>query len=98
VHDPVAWWLGHEQPFTLADVLARAARDPDEALALVATGHGPTGTDPRGALAALGIAPASTAIWHWPFTIGVDYLVCATGVELPPPSGARPRNRSGTCS
>jgi hypothetical protein len=88
VHDPVAWWEGHEQPFTLREVLDLAARDPDDALALLASGHGPTGTDPRVALAALGLAPDATAIWHWPFAAGVDYLVCATGLRLPRAAGA----------
>ena len=47
VDDPLAWWTGHEQPFPLDDVLAAAGRDVDEALALIASGLRPIGTDPR---------------------------------------------------
>ena len=50
----------------------------EAALALVARGNGPKESDPRAALADLGLAPAATALWRWPFTEGVDYLACAT--------------------
>jgi hypothetical protein len=73
--DPLAWWPGHEQPFDLDEVLAAAARDPAAALALVATGDRPIGSDPR---PALGDAIVDTAFWRWPFAGGVDYLVCAS--------------------
>lgn len=75
VDDPLAWWRGHEQPFTLDDVLAAAAASVDDALALVATGLRPIGTDPRPALAGRIV---ETALWRWPFATGVDYLVCAS--------------------
>jgi hypothetical protein len=47
----------------------------DDALALVATGLRPIGTDPRPALAGRIV---ETALWRWPFAAGVDYLVCAS--------------------
>jgi hypothetical protein len=75
VDDPLAWWPGHEQPFAVDDVLAAAARSSEEALALVARGNRPIGSDPRPALAG---RIAETAWWHWPFAPDVDYLVCAT--------------------
>ncbi|MBS1860317.1 MAG: hypothetical protein JSS68_01255 [Actinobacteria bacterium] len=79
VHDPLAWWDGHEQPVALADILAAAASDgPAAALALAARGGGPHESDPRAALANLGISPAATTLWRWPFAAGVDYLACAT--------------------
>jgi hypothetical protein len=79
LHDPLAWWDGHEQPVSLAAILARSASDgPVAALFLAARAHGPRESDPRAAFADLGIAPSSTALWRWPFGPGVDYLVCAT--------------------
>jgi hypothetical protein len=79
VHDPLAWWDGHEQPVSLDEILERAASDgPESALALAARGSGPHESDPRATLAALGLSPAATALWHWPFADGVDYLACAT--------------------
>jgi hypothetical protein len=79
VHDPLAWWDGHEQPVSLEDVLGLAeGGDIEAALALIARGNGPKESDPRAALADLGLAPAATALWLWPFTEGVDYLACAT--------------------
>ena len=78
VHDPIAWWDGHPQPVTLAEVLAAAARDPEAAVAVAARGRGPRESDPRAALRALGLPVAATAVWHWPFLDGVDYVVAAT--------------------
>ncbi len=79
VHDPLAWWDGREQPVTLGAILTRAASSgPDAALALAAQGLGPHESDPRAALPALGLHPAATALWRWPFSPGVDYLACAT--------------------
>ena len=79
VHDPLAWWDGHEQPVSLEEILDLAESDgPEAALALAARGSGPHESDPRAALAALGLTPTATALWHWPFTDGVDYLACAT--------------------
>ncbi len=79
VHDPIAWWDGHEQPVALEEILAVAGHDgPEAALALAARGVGPRESDPRAALADLGLSPAATALWRWPFAPGVDYLACAT--------------------
>jgi hypothetical protein len=79
VHDPLAWWEGHEQPVGLDPILRLAeAGDTDAALAEVARGLGPVESDPRAALADLGHEPLATALWRWPFTDGVDYLACAT--------------------
>ena len=50
IHDPVGWWGGHTQPFTLDHVLAVASRSADDALALLQTASGPEGTNPRSAL------------------------------------------------
>ena len=82
LHDPLAWWRGHEQPVPLHSIL-RLAEHGDEtaALAEVDRGNGPSESDPRLALADLGIAPVATALWRWPFAQGVDYLVCATLAE-----------------
>jgi hypothetical protein len=76
VHDPVGWWAGRAQPVTLAEVLA--APSPAAALRLVARADGPREADPRAALQALGLPLLATALWHWPFAPGVDYLACAT--------------------
>lgn len=79
VHDPLAWWEGHEQPADLDAILRLAEEDGAEAaLDAVARGLGPTESDPRAALAALGLAPRATALWRWPFSEGVDYLACAS--------------------
>jgi hypothetical protein len=88
VHDPIAWWDGHEQPVALEEILAAATGpDPEAALALAARGVGPHESDPRAALADLGLSPTATALWRWPFAPGVDYLACATlasGTAAPP--------------
>ena len=78
VHDPIAWWDGHEQPVALEEILAVAGPDPEAALALAARGVGPHESDPRAALVDLGQSPTATALWRWPFAPGVDYLACAT--------------------
>ena len=79
VHDPLAWWEGHEQPADLDHILRLAEGDDLEAaLDAVARGLGPTESDPRAALGSLGLAPSATALWRWPFVDGVDYLACAT--------------------
>ena len=77
VHDPLVWWAGHEQPFTIEQALRRAARDPSPGTVL-AGGREAIGCDPRPALLARGHRILETAWWRWPFTDGVDYLVCAT--------------------
>jgi hypothetical protein len=79
IHDPLAWWDGHEQPVSLEEILELAEDgDKEAALALIARGNGPKESDPRAALPDLGLVPAATALWHWPFSEGVDYLACAT--------------------
>ncbi|HWH19223.1 MAG TPA: hypothetical protein VN671_01720 [Solirubrobacterales bacterium] len=79
IHDPIAWWDGHEQPVALGEILASAAGEgTDAALDLVARGVGPHESDPRAALADLDLTPTATALWRWPFAPGVDYLACAT--------------------
>jgi hypothetical protein len=82
VHDPIAWWDGHEQPVALVEILAAAAAEgPDAALDLSARGIGPHESDPRSALANLDLTPTATALWLWPFAPGVDYLACASLVR-----------------
>jgi hypothetical protein len=79
VHDPIAWWDGHEQPVALAEILAAASTEgPDAALVLTARGIGPHESDPRAALAVLDLTLTATALWRWPFAPGVDYLACGT--------------------
>jgi hypothetical protein len=84
VHDPIAWWDGHPQPVRLDELLELAARDPQAAADRARTGQGPRESDPRDALAVLGLPVHATALWHWPFTDGVDYLACATVSSTPP--------------
>jgi hypothetical protein len=84
VHDPIAWWPGHWQTFTLELILATAERDLAAALSLVAGGTGPHHSDPRRALRALSIPIRSTTLWRWPFAPGVDYLACATVTGMAP--------------
>jgi hypothetical protein len=89
IHDPVGWWGGHAQPFTLDHVLAVSGRSAEDALRLLQTASGPEGTNPRSALAALGIPILRTSFWRWPFGHGTDYLACATVAAVP--TGLRPR-------
>jgi hypothetical protein len=91
VHDPLAWWEGHEQPADLDGILRLAeVGDLDAALAAVARGVGPTESDPRAALRFLGLAARATALWRWPFAQGVDYLVCATLADSVSVGATRP--------
>lgn len=83
IHDPLAWWPGHDQPVALAEILAAAEDDPTAALALAARGAGPRESDPRAALRAFDIPIQATALWRWPFSPGVDYLACATLAGAP---------------
>lgn len=76
VEDVLGWWAGHEQPFTLDEVLAQT--DPEAALALIARGRPARGADGRAALASARAEVIDRAFWRWPFTPGTDYLVCAT--------------------
>jgi hypothetical protein len=96
VHDPLAWWDGHEQPVALDQILAVAAGEgADAALALAGRGNGPHESDPRTALAELGLTPAATALWCWPFSRGVDYLACATLISTSGTSSCRDPNPDG---
>ena len=79
VHDPLAWWPGHEQPVALEQILRLAeGEDLSAALSVVARGFGPVESDPRPALRSFGIGALETALWRWPFAPDVEYLVCAT--------------------
>jgi hypothetical protein len=78
IHDPVGWWPGHSQPFTLAQTLAIAEVHPDAAVRLARRAAGPHHSDPRSALTAFGIPVRATSFWRWPFASDVDYLACAT--------------------
>ncbi|MBN9621802.1 MAG: hypothetical protein J0H06_02440 [Actinobacteria bacterium] len=79
IHDPLAWWEGHEQTADLDQILRLAEGDDiGVALGAVARGLGPVESDPRAALRSFGIEPRATALWRWPFSPGVDYLACAT--------------------
>ena len=89
LHDPLAWWDGHEQPVALEEILAVAAADgPEAALPLVARGIGPQESAPRIALADLDLLPIATALWRWPFSGGVDYLAVATLATQEPQNSA----------
>ena len=85
IEDLLGVWAGHDQPFPLADVLGL---DPDAALAMALHGRLARGCDGRRALEAAGATTLERAFWHWPFSLGTDYLVCAT-VARAPRSGAR---------
>ncbi len=76
LHDPLVWSPGRPQPVGLAEILDAAGHD--DALRLAARGRGPWESDPRRALRSLRIPIHATALWHWPFAPGVDYLTCAT--------------------
>jgi hypothetical protein len=79
VHDPLAWWAGHDQTVDLEPILRVAEGEGAEvALTTVARGIGPVESDPKEALRSSGIETRATALWHWPFSEGVDYLACAT--------------------
>lgn len=79
LHDPLAWWDGHEQPVSLKEILTVAAGDgPEVALTLAGVGNGPHESDPRTALRDLSLTLTATSLWRWPFAPGVDYLACAT--------------------
>jgi hypothetical protein len=81
VHDPLAWWAGHEHPFTVDEAFARAAHNPDPSHVL-ADSVGPIGCDPRAAVISERIL--RTSWWRWPFAQDVVYLVCATAVAPGP--------------
>ena len=90
IDDPVAWWPGHPQPFTLDPVLAVARHSAGDALAMLPVRLG-AGGEPTASRrwSALGIPVLRTSFWRWPFGPGTDYLACATVAALP--AGLRPR-------
>lgn len=83
IHDPLAWLPGRPQPVALSVILDAARYDVAAALRLAARGRGPVESDPRRALQHLGIPVRTTALWHWPFAAGADYLACATVAGAP---------------
>jgi hypothetical protein len=78
IEDVLGWWVGHEQPFALDELLDDAALHPDNALRRGQQGRLAYGCDGRVALAAAGARTVDRACWRWPFAPGTDYLVCAT--------------------
>lgn len=83
IEDLLGRWPGHDQPFTIHDMLALAALDPDRALRRAREGRPAYGCDGRVALAAAGVETVDRAWWRWPFAYGTDYLVCATVGRVP---------------
>jgi hypothetical protein len=93
LHDILGWWPGHHQRMAVGTLLRHAASDTAAALALARRGVGPHESDPRTALRRLGATPHATGLWEWPFNPDVTYLVCATTMPGPLPTGdARPRD------
>ena len=72
LHDALGWWKGHQQPFTLPELLVR---DPAQALALARRGSAPYGCDPWTATRRAGARVLETRLWRWPFAAGADYAV-----------------------
>jgi hypothetical protein len=72
LHDLLGWWKGHQQPFTL-DELLRAT--PAAGLALARRGSLPYGCDPWLATRRAGAQVVATHRWRWPFAPGADYAV-----------------------
>jgi hypothetical protein len=70
LHDLLGWWKGHQQPFTLDELLA--ARDP---LALARRGSLPYGCDPWMATRRAGARIVHSRLWRWPFAPRADYAV-----------------------
>jgi hypothetical protein len=75
LHDVLGWWKGHQQPFTLDELLARGRDDPAAALGLARRGSLPYGCDPWLATRAAGARIVGTQLWRWPFAPGADYAV-----------------------
>jgi hypothetical protein len=78
IEDLLGWWSGHDQPFTVDEVLAIAHADPGRALIMTERGRPARGCDGRRALQVARAEVIDRAFWHWPFSHGTDYLVCAT--------------------
>jgi hypothetical protein len=89
LHDALGWWDGHRQPFTVDELLARAARDPDDALRLARRGSLPYGCDPWLATRRAGARVLETTWWRWPFAPGADYAVCALVTARESPTASR---------
>ncbi len=83
LHDLIGWWAGHEQPFLPEEIVDLARGNVDSALVLAEQGHRPLGCDVRRAVSAAGAQIVDTEMWLWPFSPGVDYLVCATVASRP---------------
>jgi hypothetical protein len=75
LHDVLGWWKGHQQPFTLDQLLARGREDPAQALRLAQGGSLPYGCDPWLATRHAGAKVVDTRVWRWPFAPGADYAV-----------------------
>jgi hypothetical protein len=75
LHDLLGWWAGHQQPFTLDELLTAGARDPDAAVKLAQRGSLPYGADPWLATRRAGARVTRTRVWRWPFSPGADYAV-----------------------
>ena len=72
LHDLLGWWKGHQQPFTLDELLAAS---PADGLALARRGSLPYGCDPWLATRRAGAHVIATRRWRWPFASGADYAV-----------------------
>lgn len=75
LHDILGWWKGHQQPFTLDELLATGREDPAAALQLARRGSVPYGCDPWLATRNAGAHVVATQLWRWPFAAGADYAV-----------------------
>jgi hypothetical protein len=75
LHDILGWWKGHQQPFTLDELLTRGRDDPTGALRLARDGSLPYGCDPWLATRRAGARIVDTRVWRWPFAPGADYAV-----------------------
>jgi hypothetical protein len=73
LHDALGWWAGHQQPFTLDELLR--AGGAEAALRLARRGSLPYGCDPWLATRRAGARVTRTALWRWPFAPGADYAV-----------------------
>lgn len=67
VHDRLGWWEGNAPSAPLQTFLAGEASVADE--------PGPRGCDIAGALLRCGQRVVDRALWRWPFSESVDYLV-----------------------
>jgi hypothetical protein len=75
LHDILGWWKGHQQPFTLDELLAAGRDHPAAAVQLARHGSVPYGCDPWLATRRAGAQVVATQLWRWPFAPGADYAV-----------------------